>query len=221
MKKILILCPLPLELKYLLSCMKDHGYESTDSMIGSLRVYEFPKVGLILSLGGHGKAQFGIQTQFLLGHFKDVHTVICAGCAGALTDQINIFDVVVAEKIIEHDYRLKFVQKPNPEYLGCEKLIKRVQEINPKGYQVLIGIIASGDEDILEESRVKELRAQTNALAVSWEGAGAARACKFNKVSFLEVRGITDLCSQTSTSDFKSKLKQAMTNVCELLLASL
>jgi hypothetical protein len=82
MNKFLILCPLPLEIEALLLRMKEKGNEITESHVGPLKVFELPDLGWRFSLAGHGKVQFGIQTQFLISHYRHLDAVICAGCAG-------------------------------------------------------------------------------------------------------------------------------------------
>jgi adenosylhomocysteine nucleosidase len=221
MRRILIVCPLPLELEALLSRIRESGYDISSRGVGPLRVMTILNLGWQVALAGHGKTQFGIQTQFLINHVPDLEAVICAGSAGGLSDAISVFDVVVAEKTVEHDYCLKFVSRPDPEFAGDQRLIAKVKGIQPMGYGIHYGAIASGDEDIVDAARASELRTQTNAMAVAWEGAGGARACRFNNLPFLEVRGITDTASNSAPVDFAENLKVAMTNVCDTLLAAL
>ncbi|MGZ4107997.1 MAG: phosphorylase family protein, partial [Tumebacillaceae bacterium] len=115
---------------------------------------------------GHGKTQFGIQTQFLINHYQQLDSVICAGCAGGLAEKIAIFDVVAAEKTIEHDYRLKFARRPDPEFQGDHRFLERLRKIQVNSFKIHFGAIASGDEDIADPVRAEELRQQTGAIAV-------------------------------------------------------
>jgi adenosylhomocysteine nucleosidase len=208
-----------MELEGLTSRLVERGHHFHESQIGPLRVLEFRDIGFRLALAGHGKTQFGIQAQFLIDRLKP-DSVICAGCAGGLSESLSIFDVVVAEKTIEHDYRLKFIQRPDPEFPGDQALITKIKAVRPSGFGVRSGVIASGDEDIVDSSRAAELRAQTGAIAVAWEGAGGARAAKFNKIPFIELRGVTDTANNSAPVDFKENLKVAMANVCDVFLAA-
>lgn len=126
--------------------------------------------------------------------------------------------MVVAEKTIEHDFKIRFFVRPEPEFPGDPKLIAQLQRENDFSFRVHFGVIASGDEDIVDAARARELRAQTSAIAVAWEGAGGARAAKFNKVPFLEIRGITDTADSGAPIDFSANLKVAMSNVGDVLL---
>jgi adenosylhomocysteine nucleosidase len=220
MNKIMILSPLPLEMEALLSRIQEHGHEFAETFAGPLKVFEFPELGWQFSLAGHGKVQFGIQTQFLIGHYRHIDAIICAGCAGGLAKNVSVFDVIAAEKTIEHDYRLRFAQRPDPEFAGDESLLAKIKECRSDKIRIHFGAVASGDEDIVDPGRALELSTQTRALAVAWEGAGGARACKFNNVPFLELRGITDTANNTAPIDFAANLKLAMANVADTLLSA-
>lgn len=216
--KFLVLVPLQIERKFIAASLSAMGFESSSRVIGAINLEFFPQLNLELAVGGHGKTQFGIQTQFLLHHLSRVQAVVCAGCAGGLDSRLHIGDVVVAEKTIEHDYRLRFVQRPPPEFLGDAEMIRKSKAQAFGSFRVHQGIIASGDEDVIELTRANEIQASTNAIAVAWEGAGGARACQFNRVPFLEIRGLTDTADHRAVDDFSRNLEQAMRNVTELIV---
>jgi nucleoside phosphorylase len=53
---------------------------------------------------------------------------------------------------------------------------------------------------------------------VAWEGAGGARAARFQKLPFLEIRAVTDMVGAAATlADFERNLSPAMTNLAEVL----
>lgn len=214
---ILILSPLKFELDGLLNDLKQQGHKAVPSAQGPLTVFEVDELGLKLSLAGHGKTQFAIQTQFLIDQIKP-DAVFCVGCAGALSRQLEIGDVVIAEQTIEHDFREKFRPRPEPEFAGDLKWLEKARSLAAANPNLHIGKIASGDEDIVDASRAQELAKQTNALAVAWEGAGGARACLFNQVPFLEIRGITDNADHSAVLDFKKNLQVAMANAAKVIL---
>jgi nucleoside phosphorylase len=59
----------------------------------------------------------------------------------------------------------------------------------------------------------------TGALAVAWEGAGGARACQFNNVPFVEIRGVTDRADSDAALDFEANLRSVMRNVVTLIIS--
>src|ERR1700722_15359061 len=155
---------------------------------GKIEVLDFPALGLRLATAGHGKSQFALQTQFLLHHLPETMAVVCGGCAGALSEKVRALDLVIGEKSVEHDFKLGFVKKPLPEFKADTALLTAFRNLDFDSCQVHFGPIASGDEDVMDRVRAREISLATNALAVAWEGAGGARACRFNAIPFIEIR---------------------------------
>ena len=186
--------------------------------VGKLKVSHFPEIGVTVARGGHGKAQFGVQTQYLLDQMS-FDLVLCAGAAGALAPDVQVGDLIVATSTFEHDYNLKFVQRANPQFAGDASSITQIKglDLNNANFNIHFGIVASGDEDVVDTSRGKELHEETNALAVAWEGAGGARACAFSEVPYLELRGATDTADHEAPVVFDENLKIVMKNMAMLL----
>ncbi|MBX3023165.1 MAG: 5'-methylthioadenosine/S-adenosylhomocysteine nucleosidase [Bdellovibrionales bacterium] len=171
--------------------------------------------GFALAVGGHGKVQFALTTQHLVRELKP-RLVLCVGASGALNPKVAPLDVVVGEETIEHDFRMRFVQKPSPLFAGCAQSLQKLKT-QSFAFNVHFGRIASGDEDVIEESRAAELAGQTQALSVAWEGAGGARACRFLNVPFLEVRVVTDGANAQAPRDFSANVKQGMRHAAQVI----
>jgi adenosylhomocysteine nucleosidase len=105
--RILILCPLAREWSFLVSTFEAslHVERLHDLKIKTAFI---PHWHALVALGGHGKTQFAVQAQYLIGQFPSVELVICAGAAGSLSSQLYVGDVVVGTETVEHDYRLLF-----------------------------------------------------------------------------------------------------------------
>src|SRR5262245_23198297 len=112
-QNILIVTPLLAEYNDLLHSLSALGLESRQDKIGKLDVHRFPELHATLARGGHGKTQFGIQSQYLLDH-ATFDLVICAGAAGALAPEVRVGDLIVVTTTIEHDYNNKFSNRPKP-----------------------------------------------------------------------------------------------------------
>ncbi len=219
--KTLIITPLEQELDFFLQSCTRRGFQSTHAALGKLPVARFPGLDLTLACGGIGKAQFALQTQHLLDVGARWDLVICAGAAGALADHVSIGDVVVATVTVEHDWNNRFSQRPAPSFEGAPDAIAGLQRVAPASaaFATHFGPVASGDEDVTDLERRRTLHRSTGALAVAWEGAGGARACRFSNVPFLEIRGVTDVADTRAPSDFETHLEHAMDNVAHLIIA--
>jgi adenosylhomocysteine nucleosidase len=217
-QNILIVTPLQKEYDGLYHSLSALGLTSRSERIGKLDTYCFPEINVPLARGGHGKTQFGVQTQHLLDHAK-FDLVICAGAAGALAPEVRVGDVIIATSTLEHDYNNKFSNRPKPQFAGDIKSIERIKALNlsEADFKVHFGIMAGGDEDVIDIQRGEELRELWDALAVAWEGVGGARASAFSDVPYLEIRGATDTANHEAPVVFYENLKIVMKNIAFLL----
>jgi adenosylhomocysteine nucleosidase len=216
---ILFVAPLQAELELFTHSLHAQGYTATHAQIGRIAAQLFPALGLTVARGGHGKTQFGVQTQHLLDHASDVEAVVCVGAAGALADDLAIGDLVLATETVEHDYTERFSRHPLPRFAGNTALLSALRQLPLPSlpFAVHFGIIASGDEDVIELERAAALRQATEACTVAWEGAGGARACLFSGIPFLELRGITDTANHDAPADFAANLHIAMASAAALV----
>lgn len=202
-----------------MTALQDAGFESERVNVEPVSVHRFPQLGLHVALGGHGKTQLAVHTRYVLDHLPEIKRVICAGAAGALAPELNVGDVVIASVIVEHDYLLKFATRADPSFPADAEMLAEFGNLAPtKTFDVHVGIVASGDEDVIDLLRGSAIREQTGALAVAWEGAGAARAAGLTGVPVLEIRGITDSANHDAPGDFETHLERAMANIARLLV---
>ena len=217
--KRLIITPMKEELDLLLQSCTKRGFHTESAMIGRLPVVRIPDLDVTLARGGLGKVQFAVQTQHLLDTCNHWDLIICAGAAGALADEVSVGDIVVATTTVEHDYNNKFSERALPKFDGAPAAIADLKSVSHSTdtFSVHFGPIASGDEDVVETERKRMLYESTGALAVAWEGAGGAKACAFNSLPFVEIRGVTDTADHNAASDFEDNLGVAMSNLATLI----
>ncbi|MGQ4809261.1 5'-methylthioadenosine/S-adenosylhomocysteine nucleosidase [Candidatus Entotheonellaceae bacterium PAL068K] len=216
----LIVVPTQAEIDGFLQGCTALGFPGEAAWLGRLPVVQLPELGVTVAHGGLGKAQFALQTQHLLDACSDWDVVICAGAAGALVEALAPGDIVVATETVEHDLR-PFGRPLLPRFRSAETALAALREgrLAQTGFTVHFGPIASGDEAVGVPERRSAIHQLTGALAVAWEGAGGARACHFSRVSFIEVRGITDHADSQAVADFKRHLTRTMQHVAMLLTA--
>ena len=222
----LVMTPLEVECSALARGLLVQGFAEQPRSVGKLTGRFFPTLNLLLVQSGHGKTQSALQTQHVLDHLdhhEKIDAVICAGAAGALAPGIAIGDLVAGEITIEHDYHLRFVQRPAPQFAASQELLNRLRNCQGalEAARIHYGIVASGDEDIVDSARGQTLHQQTGALAVAWEGAGVARACLFSDLPYLEIRGITDTADHNAPADFRAHLEIAMEHIGLILVQML
>jgi adenosylhomocysteine nucleosidase len=218
--KILTVIPLQKELDFFIQGCAEQGLAMETSTLGRLPITYLSGLGLTLAQGGLGKAQFAVQTQHLIDCGEGWDVVICAGAAGALDDRLSIGDVVVGTQTVEYDIRNKFGKPLLPQFDSAESVVEDFKRIEMTGssFKLHSGAIASGDEDIVDVGRRREVRELTGALVNAWEGAGGARASAFSHVPFVEIRGISDGANETAAQDFEKNLQMTMRNVALVVI---
>lgn len=214
---VLILTPLAIEHATLAAALTEGGAHAEADHNG-VKVMSVSGMNVELAIGGHGKVQFALSTQLLLQKFNP-RLVICAGGAGRLDPRLSPLDVVAGEVTIEHDFRLRFVERPLPRFAGDMAVLDRLRrmETSWEGFNVHLGTLASGDEDIMDVERAAQLRTLTGAMAVAWEGAGGARAARMHGIPFIEIRAVTDSADSQAPRAFTESVKAGMRNVAQVI----
>jgi adenosylhomocysteine nucleosidase len=218
----LVMVPQADESAPLLAAFAALGHKPSHCRVGRLDVACLAALELGVAVGGHGKVQLAVQTQHLLDLLPSVQTVVCAGAAGSLSPAARWGDVVIGSCSVEHDYKLRFVVEPLPIHIADPRLVEELLAVTADwrgDFRILSGPIASGDEDVIEPARARELHAETGALCVAWEGAGAARAAAFVGRRFVELRVITDAADADAAADFHASLEVVLPRLADVLLA--
>lgn len=217
----LIIIPTEMELDAFIKGYNKKGMRHESVDLGILKLYEFIELGTGVALGGLGKAQFAVQTQYCINRIDGLKRVFCVGASGGLKKVLNPGDVVIATETVEHDIR-KHIRPLMPRFWSDEAILRQFQTLaereRERGFTIHFGPVASGDEDIMSESRKNELINQTGAIAVAWEGAGAARVCRFSNLPFAEVRGICDSADHNAENDFLLNLELVMSHLAEVTI---
>ena len=217
----LVMVPQAEESAPLLAALRAAGHEQSIRRVGNLEVACLEALGLGVAVGGHGKVQLAVQTQHVLDLLPTVQTVVCAGAAGSLSAAAQSGDVVIGSCSVEHDYKLRFVAEPLPVHTADPSVVQEFLSVTadwPGDFRILSGPIASGDEDVIDPARARELHGETGALCVAWEGAGAARAAAFSGRPFVELRVITDAADASAAADFHVSLEAVVPHLADVLL---
>lgn len=173
---------------------------------------------VVLVKCGVGKVNAARTTQILIDNF-DLEYVINVGTAGGLNENIEIGDVVIAEKLVQHDFDItaggheKGYISHVGKYFNCdENLVKRSKEIIDnmnEDFNAIIGLIATGDifvQDISIKDRIKE---EFNADCTEMEGAAIAQVCTLDNIPFIVIRSISDKPNGNNSVDFEKFLELA------------
>ena len=163
---------------------------------------------IIISKSGIGKVNSACKTQALIDKYN-LDYIINTGCAGSLTENVKVLDVVLSSAVTYHDFtpiRIRNNEVPDGGYPKAnDKLLKLAcQELDKLNLKYHVGIIASGDCFVTNDKVRDEIFASDNALAVDMESASIGHVAKINKVPFLAVRTISDFADGVEELEAKA-----------------
>ena len=173
---------------------------------------------VVLVKSGVGKVHAARTTQILIDNF-DLEYIINVGTAGGLNEKIEIGDIVIAEKLVQHDFDItaggheKGYISHTGKYFNCdEKLIKKSKEIIDsmnEDFNAITGLIATGDI-FVQDIKVKDgIKQEFNADCTEMEGAAIAQVCTLDNIPFIVIRAISDKPNGNNGIDFETYLQMA------------
>ena len=162
---------------------------------------------VVIVRSGIGKVLAASAASAMLNRY-DISAVIFTGIAGAVGDDTEVLDEVIATKLVQHDYGtitndgFVWTAGNTGENVGkdgwfyCdEKLVQLAYDtaVEVMGEEhVFKGAIATGDQFISSEEYVKVLQNEFDALACEMEGASVAGVCTQYEVPFVVIRAMSD-----------------------------
>lgn len=157
---------------------------------------------VVLVEAGIGKANAARVTQILIDKFN-IDAIINVGVAGTANDALNMGDIVIGEKVVQHDFDITAFGHPKGfisnvgRFIESDKQLlnkmkQTVEKFNDCELKIKIGIIASGDIFCADPRMKDKIRNKFNADAIEMEGAAIAQVCKLDNIPFIIIRSISD-----------------------------
>lgn len=226
MKKVGIV----LAMKEELNAIKKYLKKERKMTIFNLDFYEgyINDTNCILVECGIGKVNAARTTQILIDNLK-VDTIINIGVAGGIVNELKIGDIVIGNKLVQHDFDITsfghekgFISGVGKFIKSDQKLIDLVKNSIPKEkyneINILEGVIASGDIFCTDKLMAEKIHQKFNALCVEMEGASIAQVCYLCNIPFIVLRSISDTPNGNNGIDFDKFLNDSSNIVAELLL---
>lgn len=182
---------------------------------------------VVLVEAGIGKVNAARTTQILINKFN-IDAIINVGSAASANDELNIGDIVIGQKIVQHDFDITAFGHPKGyisnvgQFIESDKkLIDKMEQTiasrQDNKFKIKIGTIASGDIFCTELKMKEKIRNKFNADAIEMEGAAIAQVCKLDNIPFLVIRSISDKPNGNNNITFDQFLEQASKR-CALII---
>lgn len=155
---------------------------------------------VVLAVCGIGKVSAAVCAEVMILKYN-VSCVINTGVAGSAKDEIGVLDVVIANRVCQHDMDTTAIGDPpgfisgiNRVYIDADaRLSGLLSEAARKlGKRVFRGTVASGDTFITGEDKKRQLVKDFDACCCEMEGAAIGMTCFLNSVPFAILRTISD-----------------------------
>jgi len=169
--------------------------------------YKDKKIVVVVS--GIGKVNSAICTQLLIDRF-DVECVVNSGIAGAISEKLDIADIVFSSDLIQHDvnavnfgYKIGQIPRMGDNYIfkGDKNLLDKIAQ--NKDIKYFVGRIVSGDEFVSTNSKKQWLKDNFDAMCTDMESASIAHVCFLNKIPFMAIRCISDTADDRANMVYK------------------
>mgnify|MGYP004529120287 FL=1 len=164
-----------------------------------------------------GKVNSARSAQMLIDNF-DIRIVINIGTSGSVDNNLNIGDVVVADRLYQYDFDVTAFGRKLGEIENIGECIYTDKNIlNKISKDLIVGGIASGDKFITCMEDKTFIRDKFNVMCIEMEGASIAQVCYLSNIPFLVIRSVTDKLDGTSEVDFVKFLEYSSRKVANIL----
>lgn len=187
---------------------------------------------VVIAKAGIGKILSAAGAAAMLNRY-DISEVIFTGIAGGVGDETRVLDVVIATRLVQHDYGQ--ITNDGFEwnkgfdggegYCPCdERLVDLAADAAAAvvGQEhVFRGVVASGDQFVASEAYVETLKERFNAIACEMEGASIALVCEQYDTPFVVIRTMSDKADGLAHETYENMADIAADNSCRIVLRML
>lgn len=144
-------------------------------------------------------------------------TLLFSGVAGAVNNQLKIGDLIIADKLCQHDLDITAFGHPDGFVPGGKVFVETSQELRnvakevakENSLKVIEGTIATGDQFVHSNERKDFIQNTFKADALEMEGASVAVICDSLNIPFFILRSISDSADMEANFDFDEFLKSS------------
>jgi adenosylhomocysteine nucleosidase len=240
-----VICAIPQEWAYLRSVLS--GVQRAQIAQITFDTGELDAHRVVLAAAGMGKVNTGLVATLLADRFH-CHTIVFTGVAGGLDPRLRIGDIVIADRVVQHDFgviedeRLAPYQPGHVPFINPTErfgypvdpdLIDRVKR-RLEGFalpalppaaggtgtapRITYGTVLTGDQYLHCEATRNRLHEDFAALAIEMEGGALAQVCEAFAIPWLVIRALSDLAGVDSGVDFNLFVEEVAISSARVLL---
>lgn len=171
---------------------------------------EYNGIPVVMTLSGVGKVNAAGTTQWLISTYNP-RLLVFSGVAGSLNPSLNIGDIVIGERLMQHDLSAESLGFPRGKVpysdlhvlRSTPAMVEVASGTQLADTQVRRGLILTGDEFIHGGNRDRYTYLEAlKGDAIEMEGAAFAQICTLNEKPFLVVRALSDNADGDAPENF-------------------
>lgn len=153
-------------------------------------------------------------------------TLLFSGVAGGVNPSLKIGDLIVANKLSQHDLDITAFGHPagyvpgGDVYVNTDESLKNIalEVASANNIKIIEGIIATGDQFVADEKRKEFISSTFKADALEMEGASVAVVCDALNVPCLILRAISDTADMDAGFSFDEFLEESAKKSANFLM---
>lgn len=200
--KIGVMCAVDTELLPLVRRME--GVEKTTYLLRDFYTGTLDGKEVVAVIGGVGKVNAAITAQALILCYG-AEVILFTGAAGALSDQVQIGDVVIGTQVLHHDLEMalmnndQFPGLPTDHFIPDPRLVELCRGL---GDNLRFGRIVSGEIFVTGQNR-DGIISRFAPLCVDMESAAVCQVCWFHQLPCLIIRAVSDFANDQAEEAYK------------------
>ncbi len=222
--KIAIMGAMVEEIEPLLDYFKD--YEVIDYAKNRFYFVNYKNSQIVIAYSKIGKVFASLTASTMIEKFN-CEKLLFSGVAGAINEELKIGDLIVADKLCQHDLDITAFGHPFgyvPEgsvYIKSDEDLKNIAFLvaKEKNINLRSGIIATGDQFIADKKRKEWIKDTFKADALEMEGAAVAVVCDALNTPFFILRAISDAADMDASFDFDEFLKSSAKESADFIVS--
>ena len=224
MSKIAIMGAMPEEVAPIvakLDDLKETVYAANTYYEGSYNGQE-----VVVAYSKIGKVFATLTATMLIEKFS-CDRLLFSGVAGAISDELKIGDLIIADGLCQHDLDITAFGHPFgyvpegevciPTDITLRNIAKEVAA--GKGLTLQEGIIATGDQFVANSERKGWIGDTFKASALEMEGASVAVVCSALDIPFFILRAISDSADMDASFNFDEFLESSAKISADFILS--
>jgi len=223
-QKIAIMGAMPEEIEPLIAKL-----DNVTSMLYAANTYyegSYKGQEVVVAYSKIGKVFATLTATILIEKFG-CDMLLFSGVAGAISDDLKIGDLIIADGLCQHDLDITAFGHPYgyvpegevciPSDVTLRNIAKNVAA--SKGISLKEGIIATGDQFIADPQKKEWIEQTFKADALEMEGASVAVVCNALNIPYFILRAISDSADMDASFNFDEFLESSAKISADFILS--